>query len=73
MASMFYKFFDKNAWDTNSQTRNGISENQELAKELRKPINRKLKKIYIYILLLELKLGALIFQTCNCKCKVTKK
>ena len=45
---MFYKFFDKNAWDTNSQTRNGISENQELAKELRKPINRKLKKIYIY-------------------------
>ena len=41
---MFYKFFDKNAWDTSSQTRNGISENQELAKELRKPINRKLKK-----------------------------
>ena len=45
MASMVYKFLDKKARDTTTQPRTRIiSEDQQLANELHKPITTKLQR-----------------------------
>ena len=46
LASMVYKFFDKKS--KGSGIKNEIKQNQQLANELHKPINRKFKKRKMY-------------------------
>ena len=46
LASMFHKFFDKKF--SGSGVNNKIKQNQELAKELHKPIIKKFKKRRVY-------------------------
>lgn len=58
------KFFDWKAGDFSTHTRMGISPNQELTNELQRPIIRKFKKRK-QILLLKVKFGVLISETCN--------
>ena len=51
LASMVHKFFDNNTSNTNKVTVINsvvVSENKELAKELHKPIARKLEKQNVY-------------------------
>ena len=45
---MVYNFFDKQAGDTSTHTCRGISQNQQLANELYRPITKKLKEHKIY-------------------------
>ena len=48
LASMVYKFFDKNS--KVSRVNNGIKQNDQLAKELHKPIIKKFKRRKVYSL-----------------------
>ena len=45
---MVYNYFDKKAGDTSTHAGTEISENQQLANELRRPITRKFKDYKIY-------------------------
>ena len=50
LVSMVYKFFDRKFIDTSTHTRTRIvSENQQLANELNRPITRKFKKHEVYL------------------------
>ena len=59
---MVYKFFEKKS--TGSGIRNEITQNQQLAEELHKPIIRKLKKRKVYSSFKKIS-GVLILQICN--------
>ena len=62
LTSMVYKFFEKKS--TGSGIRNEITQNQQLAEELHKPIIRKLKKRKVYSSFKKIS-GVLILQICN--------
>ena len=48
LASIVYKFFDKKYSSGSGSANNKIKQNTQLAKELRKPIIRNLKKRTVY-------------------------
>ena len=74
LASVVYKSFDKKAGGNVSRTGTGISENQELANELKRYISRNLKKRKICFSSRDNIRGAdLVYMQLLSKCKMGEK
>ena len=62
LTSMVYRFFDKKS--TGSHIKNKITQNQQSAEGLHKPVIRKFKKRKVYSSIKKIS-GVLILQICN--------